>query len=70
MSDYKITIHCPDCGQGDGLAHDDYFGKHHYGYRCNQCEKVYDAKDCESVLIPQAGARYMANQPRKRDEKA
>lgn len=68
MSDHKITIDCPDCGETGGWACDDYFGRHHYGYQCNKCNKVFDSTDCDSIQRPRANARYVGNGPRHEEK--
>lgn len=58
MSNYSITIDCPDCGVGEGIARDDFFGRHHFGYECLACNKVFDEFDTEMVLKPNIDASW------------
>lgn len=67
MSNFPIKIICPFCGEQDGQACDDYFGRHVYGYKCNKCELVYHSDGIENIYRFKEGAVFMAK-TRKQDE--
>ena len=48
VSSYTITIHCPKCGTQSGVAEDDAFGMHSYGYRCDKCQSLYRETDVDT----------------------